>query len=120
MHRTDIGVEAGANVLDVEYQHIGVGHLFRSWFFVLAIKRDYGKPRLYVDAVFYDFTVGCVTAESVFRTENFRHLHTPLKERVDEVCFSNQGRVIYQKAYTFTVQHRQKEVKLVCKIGRAS
>ena len=107
VERGDIGVEAAADVLQVEKNDVDVGHLVGGGLLVAAVERHDGDFGLFVGAVAYALARGGGATEAVLGTEDFGGPVFERHEGVNEVAAFDQRGVVGDDGETLALDERQ-------------
>ena len=114
VERGDIGVEAAADVLQVEEHDVDISHLVGGGLLVATIKRHDGNTRLVVGAVAHSLTSSSGATEAMLGTEDFGGLVFEGHEGIDQVAAFDQRCVVGDNGETLPLDERQIFVHALC------
>ena len=103
VQRGDICIEATSHILQVEDDSVDVFHLLRRGLLVLAVERDYRQAGLCVVLVSDTCTGFGFAAETVFRTEYLDNIDATRKQRIDQMHFAYQRRLVANDGISRTI-----------------
>src|SRR6267142_4464081 len=103
MEGADVRIESRAYILDIKNENIDIGQLLRGRLVILSIKRNQRYAGSPIHAVVDRFAVGSPSPKTMFRTKYFGDVYAPAHERIGEVCFADDGRIIYQQTYPLSL-----------------
>lgn len=110
---TDVGIEAGTCVLNVEYHPVRPLQLFRLRLLVLPVQGVDGYTGTGIFPVSDRFARVGGSTESVFRCQNLHGAYSQGAKRVEQVCFAYSGGLVYYQGDPFSFQERKVLFRLV-------
>ena len=107
VQRGDVSIETAAHILQVKEQNVDVLQLLGSRFFVLAVKRNHRQTCKRILAGGDGRARLRLSAETVFRTEQFHQVDLTGKQRIHQVCISDHRGLVAAQGYALPFQKRQ-------------